>query len=264
MNHVRADRWYKLGRTILYGRLEDEAPFQSVRRLVEYEDYALRLLRDAGHPHRGAVRHRRDHARARVPARHRVLRRRRRRSATPRSTTTSSTRGCRSIRQLWDAGLAHRDIKPANLLVRDGQLLAHRRGLRPGAPVAVAPGRRPRQHDAGPRGAHRRRAGLPAGAALLHADEIAEAFAAARGVASPTQLRAVMKQDGRDLLAAVPRAGARRGADLAAALERRAGRCSRVAIARRRRSLAVQAVFELFDPARDRDRRAAPTAAPAT
>ena len=31
MNHVRADRWYKLGRTILYGRLEDEAPFQSVR-----------------------------------------------------------------------------------------------------------------------------------------------------------------------------------------------------------------------------------------
>jgi hypothetical protein len=34
MNHVRADRWYKVGRTILYGRLEDEAPFQSVRRLV--------------------------------------------------------------------------------------------------------------------------------------------------------------------------------------------------------------------------------------
>ena len=48
MNHVRADRWYKLGRTILYGRLEDEAPFQSVRRLVEYEDYAARLLRDVG------------------------------------------------------------------------------------------------------------------------------------------------------------------------------------------------------------------------
>ena len=50
MNHVRADRWYKLGRTILYGRLEDERPFQSVRRLVQYEDYALRLLRDAGVP----------------------------------------------------------------------------------------------------------------------------------------------------------------------------------------------------------------------
>src|SRR4029077_7449705 len=50
MNHVRADRWYKLGRTVLYGRLEDEAPFQSVRRLVQYEDYALRLMRDMGIP----------------------------------------------------------------------------------------------------------------------------------------------------------------------------------------------------------------------
>ena len=55
MNHVRADRWYKLGRTILYGRLEDEAPFQSVRRLVQYEDYALRLMRDAGIPTADAV-----------------------------------------------------------------------------------------------------------------------------------------------------------------------------------------------------------------
>ncbi len=41
MSHVRADRWYKLGRTLLYGRLEDETPVQSVRQLVEYEDYAL-------------------------------------------------------------------------------------------------------------------------------------------------------------------------------------------------------------------------------
>jgi hypothetical protein len=45
MNHVRADRWYKLGRTILYGQLEDETPFQSVRRFVEYEDYTLRHAR---------------------------------------------------------------------------------------------------------------------------------------------------------------------------------------------------------------------------
>ena len=34
-SHVRADRSYKLGRAILYGALEDEAPFQSVRRFVE-------------------------------------------------------------------------------------------------------------------------------------------------------------------------------------------------------------------------------------
>ena len=43
-SHVRADRSYKLGRTILYGALEDEAPFQSVRRFVEYEDYTLLRL----------------------------------------------------------------------------------------------------------------------------------------------------------------------------------------------------------------------------
>jgi len=46
--HVRADRGYKLWRTIRYGYLEDERPFQTVRRLTQYEDYALRLLRDAG------------------------------------------------------------------------------------------------------------------------------------------------------------------------------------------------------------------------
>ena len=37
-------------RTILYGSLEDEHPFQTVRRFVEYEDYTLRLLRDSGIP----------------------------------------------------------------------------------------------------------------------------------------------------------------------------------------------------------------------
>jgi hypothetical protein len=35
---------------------------------------------------------------------------------------------------------------------------------------------------------------------LFSEDEIAEAFAATRGVASPSQLRAMMKTDGRDLL----------------------------------------------------------------
>jgi hypothetical protein len=34
-SHVRADRWYKLGRTILYGSLEDETSFQTVRRFVQ-------------------------------------------------------------------------------------------------------------------------------------------------------------------------------------------------------------------------------------
>jgi membrane-associated phospholipid phosphatase len=49
-NHVRSDRWYKMGRTLLYGGLEDEKAFNSVRRLVQYEDYALRLLSAAELP----------------------------------------------------------------------------------------------------------------------------------------------------------------------------------------------------------------------
>jgi hypothetical protein len=31
-----ADRWYRFGRTILYGQLEDETPVGSVRRLATY------------------------------------------------------------------------------------------------------------------------------------------------------------------------------------------------------------------------------------
>ena len=49
-NHLRADRWYKLGRELLYGRLEDEKPFNAVRRLVQQEDYALQKLYLAGLP----------------------------------------------------------------------------------------------------------------------------------------------------------------------------------------------------------------------
>jgi membrane-associated phospholipid phosphatase len=49
-SHLRADRWYKLGRELLYGRLEDEKPFNTVRRLVQQEDYALSLMARAGLP----------------------------------------------------------------------------------------------------------------------------------------------------------------------------------------------------------------------
>jgi hypothetical protein len=85
-NHVRADRWYKIGRTILYGALEDETPFQSVRRFVEYEDYTLRLLQDDGIPHAEALRRRGDHPGARVHDRDGVLRVAPWSSATRRST----------------------------------------------------------------------------------------------------------------------------------------------------------------------------------
>ena len=200
MSHVRADRWYKLGRTILYGRLEDEAPYKSVRRLVEYEDYALRLLRDVGIPTAtplGIVEI--------TPSREYLL-------------LTSFVdggveigdadinddiidQGLVIVRRLWDAGLAHRDIKPANLLVRAGQVF-----LIDPAFMQVRPSPWRQAVDlanmmlvlAVRTDAERvyRRA-----LRFFSPDEIAEAFAAARGVASPTQLRSVLRQDGRDLLA---------------------------------------------------------------
>jgi hypothetical protein len=46
-SHLRADRWYKIGRTILYGALEDERSFNSVRRMV-VRGHMLRYLRDQG------------------------------------------------------------------------------------------------------------------------------------------------------------------------------------------------------------------------
>ena len=119
-NHLRADRWYKLGRTLLYGG--------SRTRAVHHRP-AARAVRglppapDAAPPaaSRRALRHRGDHPRARVPARHRVLGRRRR-DRRRRRRRRHHRRGLRLVRPLWDAGLAHRDIKPSNLLVQDGRL----------------------------------------------------------------------------------------------------------------------------------------------
>jgi serine/threonine protein kinase len=199
MNHVRADRWYKTGRTILYGRLEDEAPFQTVRRLVQYEDYTLRLMRDSGVPTAapgGIV--------ELTPEREYLL-------------VTQFFDGAKEIgeadvddgvideglaviRRLWDSGLAHRDIKPANLLVNDGHVVLIDVAF---AQVRPSPWRQAVDLAnmmlvlavrTDPERVYRR--------ALQYftADEIAEAFAATRGIASPSQLRAVMKQDGRDLV----------------------------------------------------------------
>ena len=119
--HLRADRWYKLGRALLYGRLEDEKPFSTVRRLVQQEDYALSLMQRAGLPSPqpyGFV--------ELTPEREYLLVTEffdgAMSSATPKSTTRVIDEGLAIVRKLWDAGLAHRDIKPANLLVRDGKL----------------------------------------------------------------------------------------------------------------------------------------------
>jgi len=199
-SHVRADRWYKLGRTILYGALEDEARFTSVRRFVEYEDYTLRLLQDLDLPSPepfGVVEI--------TPEREYMIVMEFFDGAVEISEAEVDDavidQGLRLIQRMWDGGLAHRDIKPANLMVRDGQLK-----LIDVFFVQVRPSPWRQAVDLANMMlvlALRTDADrvYERAKAFFSEDELAEAFAAARGVASPTQLRNHVKRDGRDLLA---------------------------------------------------------------
>ena len=121
-SHLRADRWYKWGRTVVYGTLEDEVRFTSVRRLVEYEDYMMRVMRDAGIPCAlpyGFVEI--------TPEREYLIVTEFLDGAVEISevelTDDQIDEGLEVIRNLWDAGLAHRDVKPANIMVRDGHVV---------------------------------------------------------------------------------------------------------------------------------------------
>src|SRR6201995_951200 len=197
--HVRADRWYKLWRTILYGSLEDESPFKTVRRLVTYEDYALRLRQDNG------GRTARPHGIVEItPEREYMLVTEFHAGAVEIGEADVDDavigQGLVLIRTLWGAGIAHRDIKPGNLMVRSGELL-----LIDVAFVQVRPSPWRQAVDlgnmmlvlavrSGPQRVYRR------ALAYFTEAELAEAFAATRGVASPTQLRAFMKRDPRALL----------------------------------------------------------------
>jgi hypothetical protein len=198
-SHVRADRWYRIGRTALYGRLEDETSFSSVRRLIAYEDYALRLLDDDGfrvaHSY-GIV--------ELTPSREYLL-------ATEffegaetlghaEVTDEVIDGGLELVRRLWDSGLAHRDIKPANLLVVEGELqVIDVSGLqiRPSPwreAVDLANMMLVLALRSDPERVYRR------ALAYFTADEIGEAFAAAQGMAIPTELQRYLKEDERDLV----------------------------------------------------------------
>ena len=198
--HVRADRWYKLWRTILYGSLEDEHPFQTVRRLAEYEDYALRLLQDVG------IAVARPYGIVEItPEREYLLVTEYFDGAVEIGAADIDDQligqGLLLIRTLWDAGIAHRDIKPGNLMVRAGQLLL--------IDVAFAQVRPSPWRQAVDLGNMMLVLAVRTDPARVYRQalnyfteaELAEAFAATRGVASPTQLRAFMKRDPRDLLA---------------------------------------------------------------
>ena len=199
--HLRADRSYKLMRTLLYGRLEDESTFSTVRRLVQYEDYLLRLFAEAGLPSarpEGFVEI--------TPEREYLLVteffENAREIGDPSVVVDDGVidDGLRQVRRLWEAGLAHRDVKPANLLVRDGKLLI--------IDVAFAEVRPSPWRQAVDLAnmmlclALRTDAPTVYRRALLQfsPDEIAEAFAATRGLTLTSQLRSRLRQDGRDLI----------------------------------------------------------------
>jgi len=197
-SHLRADRWYKLGRELLYGRLEDEKPFNTVRRLVQQEDYALRMCRDAGLPTP------RPYSVVELtPEREYLLVSEFFDGAVELGEAEIDERviddGLGVIRRLWEAGLAHRDIKPANLLVRDGRLL-----LIDVAFIELRPSPWRQAVDlanmmlclalrSSPERVYQR------ARRQFSAEEISEGFAAARGLALPSQLRRMLKAQGRDL-----------------------------------------------------------------
>jgi tRNA A-37 threonylcarbamoyl transferase component Bud32/membrane-associated phospholipid phosphatase len=197
-SHLRSDRWYKLGRTILYGRLEDEAQFNSVRQLVEYEDYMLRVTHGAGMPTPkpyGFV--------ELTPEREYLLVCDFLRGAEEIDGTSMTDgvidQGLAVVRLMWDEGIAHRDIKPSNVMVRDKKLYlvdvafsqlrpsGWRQAVDLGNMMLVLALRSDPQHV------------YERALAYFKPEEVAEAFAATRGVTMPSGLRSAIEEDGRDL-----------------------------------------------------------------
>jgi tRNA A-37 threonylcarbamoyl transferase component Bud32 len=191
--HLRSDRWYKVGRTILNGSLEDEVKFASVRRLVEYEDYILLRMQEAGLPSAepyGIVEI--------TPEREYLLVTEFLLGAEELGDAIVDdaiiAQGLLIIRKLWDAGLAHRDIKPANVMVHDGEVKLIDVAF---ATVRPSPWRQAvdlanmmivlgLRHDP----AHVYQAALE----YFTPDDVAEAFAATSGITVPTQSRSAHKQ----------------------------------------------------------------------
>jgi tRNA A-37 threonylcarbamoyl transferase component Bud32 len=198
--HLRADRWYKLGRMLLYGRLEDEASFSTVRRLVQYEDYMLLAMRKAGLPVAepyGFVEI--------APEREYLIVTGFIDGATELLEADIDDRiiddALRIVRQLWDAGFAHRDIKPSNLLVRDGRV--HLIDVAFGE-VRPSPWRQAVDLAnmmlilalrSNPEHIYAR------ALKVFSPSDIAEAFSATRSVTMPSQSRSMLRKDRRDLVA---------------------------------------------------------------
>ena len=195
--HLRSDRWYKFGRTILYGSLEDEVKFSSVRRLVEYEDYILLRMKEAGLPSAdpyGIVEI--------TPEREYLIVTEFLLGAEELGDAIVDDdiieQGLLMIRGMWDAGLAHRDIKPANVMVQDREVKLIDVAF---ATVRPSPWRQAvdlanmmiilgLRHD--PEHVYQE------AMKFFSEDDIAEAFAATRGITIPSQSRSAHKEYVRD------------------------------------------------------------------
>jgi tRNA A-37 threonylcarbamoyl transferase component Bud32/membrane-associated phospholipid phosphatase len=198
LSHLRSDRWYKLARTVIYGRLEDEKPFSTVRRLVEYEDHLLRLMRDAGLPAP------RPYGFVEItPEREYLIVMEFLEGSQEIRNAQVDDRviddALRVVRRMWDAGIAHRDLKPSNILVREGRVLIIDVAF---ATVRPTPWRQ--AVDLANMMLTLALASTPEHVyerafRVFAADDVAEAFAACRSITIPGQLRALLRADGRDL-----------------------------------------------------------------
>lgn len=200
-NHLRSDRWYKLGRAIRYGALEDEVSFNSVRQLVEHEDHMLRVMNDGGIPTvrpRGFI--------ELVPEREYVilmtfLRGAEEADEQPAFDDAVIDDGLRVVEKMWQEGIAHRDIKPSNVMIRDGHVYLIDVSF---AQMRSSPWRQvvdlANMMLVLALGSTTERVYARA-VEIFEADEVAEAFAATTGITMPRQLRERLREDGRDLVA---------------------------------------------------------------
>ncbi|HXJ62701.1 MAG TPA: lipopolysaccharide kinase InaA family protein, partial [Actinomycetota bacterium] len=195
--HEPADR-----RVRLLGSLEDEKAYASVRRLVQYEDYVLRVMHDAGLPGAKSF----GFVEITPGAEYLLVTEFLEGSVEITDAEVDEAiidDALQTIRRMWDAGVAHRDVKPANIMIRDGRVVLIDLAfgeLRPSpwrqavdlANMMIVLGLRSTPDLVYARAIE-----------LFTPDELGEAFAATRSVTIPSQSRSMMRKqrkEGMDVL----------------------------------------------------------------